>query len=374
MQSPTVHPRDHLTVDQVAALIESDLLEVSAGIDLLDNQDRFVDDLAGHLSGGSVSRRMDDTIHGTCTLTITRALAWSSDRVRPWMRLAADGLDARFDLGVYLLATPERTADQDPPTYTVQGYDKLLVLNTPIGVTYRVPAGTGVLTAAKTVIELTGETKVAFTGMGDEATLPSDRVWVLDQENTYLKIVNDLLEAGGYTKVWCDHRGYYRTGLYQQPADQATEWTFRADDHARTIIVPHRTETVDVFDTPNEWVFVRSDPTLGPPTEANGGVWRYTNQSVGPASVDARKGLIKRRVEFLDAITPTALQYQGQKIIDEDLAYSTFLSVQTGPFPLAWHNDVYALAASGITRRWLSRSWSLPLDGRSPMTHEWRLI
>ena len=136
MQPLTAPPREHLTAEQVMVLLTGDEVSVAAGLELVDSQNRFVEDITGDLAGGKVDHDARGTIHGSCALQIQRPLAWGRDRVRPYMTLSNAAVSARFNLGVFVLTTPQDKRGEAPQTFDVQGYDLLQPLLDPVGDTY----------------------------------------------------------------------------------------------------------------------------------------------------------------------------------------------------------------------------------------------
>ena len=138
MQRLTAAPRDHLTDEQVFELLTGDAVEVSAGLELLDSTNGYVDDISEDLvvDGSKVSHDGRATIHRSCSLKLQRTLAWGRDRVRPYVTLSNAAVSARFNLGVFVLTTPRTRKGEEPATWDVTGYDLLSVLDEPIGDTY----------------------------------------------------------------------------------------------------------------------------------------------------------------------------------------------------------------------------------------------
>lgn len=389
--------RDDLTAAQVTALIEAENLEVTAGLELYDADETFIEDISDDLVGGTVDRGNYRTIHGTCRLLISRELQWGSQRVKPYLILTAseqiddtwnsgtwnDGnwnggtqLRARFDLGVFLLSTPERRAGETPATFDVDGYDKLEILAHPHGTSYEAAEGDAYLTLVEDLITGAGESKILLDQTAAATTLPTTRVWpLLDRSSegqgqegggspTTLNIVNDLLAAVGYRALWVDQDGYYRSEPYQAPADRGAEWTYSADSDTTTV-AEDRMAGADYFATPNRWVFVNDDPAATTfPTEGDG-IYTTLNQSDGPTSIDERGRTITRVVP-LAAASQTDLVTQGDAIVATDKRLDQRLTLSVSPNPLHLHFDVVAVtdAQLGLTaKKYLVTDWSLPLDG-----------
>ena len=149
MQNLTAPPRSSLTTAQVMSLLTGPALQTSAGLELLNPDLTLNADISNDLVSGTVDRAMAATVHGTCKLDISQALQWGTALVRPYMTLTGSGVSARFNMGVFSLATPELVVSETPQTYACQGYDRLYLLGREVGDTYPVAAGTGYLDAVR---------------------------------------------------------------------------------------------------------------------------------------------------------------------------------------------------------------------------------
>lgn len=364
MQQLTASPRDGLTAAQVSSLLTADAVEVSAGLELLDTTDTVVSDISDSLAGGEVSRSNYAAVHGTCRLQVEQALQWGRDRVRPYMVLSSGGVSARFNLGVFVLTTPDSQLGDSVVVYDVTGYDKLYLLQSPVGDTYTVAAGASYLQAVKDAIAAAGAgSNVNLDSTKSGATLPAAMVWPLSSEKqaTWLQVVNDLLAAVGYRGVWCDQDGYFRSEPYLAPVNRAVEWTFDLSS-AANVVAEDRKVTADVWATPNWWRFIRNGLTTAP--AEGSGQYTVINQSSGITSIDSR-GRTVRKVVFLDAADQASLVTQGDRIVTQDKQVSATVAFSTGPFPIAGHFDVatYADAANGGSWKVQAREWRQPLDG-----------
>lgn len=330
---------------------------VGFGAELLDENDQVLEDLSADLAGGEVERSNYSTVHGTCTLELLRALDWTTARVRPWQTLRDAAGSARFNLGVYLLTTPEQPLGEDTTTYTVQGYDKLHLLQHIVGDTYVVAAGTGYLDAVRQAITDAGVTGLPplFDGTAQDKTLPEPMVWVLDPSDltTWIGVVNDLLSAIGYRGLWVDHDGRFRSEPYQSPAIRPPEWVYDLADPRTNIVGPERTLTVDEFEQLNWWRFIRD----GLDTRPLEGTGQYT--------VDRRDGAPKRgKIERLTAADQESLVAQGDQIVDTDTRVTRKLEISTGPLPILGHFDVATFLDPELgALKVLSHSHTIPLDG-----------
>lgn len=344
--------------DAQRALLTADGVEVSAGLDLLDTSNRFVEDISDDLVGGEVERNNYASVHGSCRLALLRSLAWGRDRVRPWMEVGGE----RFNLGVYVLTTPDTKRGEEPATYDVTGYDLLHLLQDGPGDTYVVTAGTTYLTAVQAVVTASGiGATVRLDGTGQATTLPTDMVWCLTEDGpSWLRIINDLLASIGYRSLWANHDGELRSAPYSAPSSRPVEWVFDTSDAATNLVGEERTLTEDVWGRPNWWRFVRKG-TATQPTEG-AGLYTVQNVSDGPTSQDSL-GRTVRKVVYLDAADQASLVAQGDRIVAEDKQVARRFEIEVDPLPIAGHFDVVQLIDAGRSDKCQVASWSLPLDG-----------
>lgn len=375
MQTANAAPRDDLTADEVWSVITCESVTVTPGLELWDVDEEESEDISDDLVGGTVARANFADVHGTCRLDVSRALEWGSARLAPYVVLTDNltGARARFNLGVYLPETPDTPAGEDPVTYTVEGYDKLTVLRTPIGRAWSALAGSDYLTAIAELIEEAGESKYLLDPTSTK-TLPVDYVAPLDDAITYLSVINDLLAAIGYRGLWVDWDGYYRSEPYVSPTSRDASYTYDAESPT-TILGLDRVEVTDLHDIPNRWVFVNTsrDPTSA--AVEGDGVYTVVNQSNGPTSIDAR-GREKSKVIPVDAADQEALVVYGDRVAQNAQQSAAVITLTTEPSPLHWHMDVVALADPALPpspRKCLVGRWTLPLTG-GQMTHEWRTV
>jgi len=369
MQPLTAPPRSAWTAAQVTALLVAPDLDVDFGVELLDASLALVEDISADVSDGTVHRDNLADVHGTVDLTISRELAWGRDRVRPYMLLSsatAGVTGCRFNLGAYLLTTPERPLDQLPVTYSVTGYDQLHLLQDNIGDSYSVAAGTNVLAAITAVLTAAGITApILLDSTASAKTLATARTWPQTSSDSppWIRVVNNLLSLIGYRGIWCDQDGAFRSGPYVPATGRPSEWTFAVGDLQVGIVAANRSVAADVWGVPNWWRFIRNDMTAAPVE----GAGRYTtsNHAAGAASYVSLGRTVRAPVTYLDATSQADLVTQGNKIKAAAMSVPEVITARLSPLPIAWHWDVstYSDAALGADRRGLCRSWSLPLTG-----------
>lgn len=348
-------------------VIEAGWVQFDSGCRLLDGQDNFILELGEDFApdGSEVSRNVYATIHGTARLRVARLLAWQVHRLQPWIRVtAADGATVERNLGVYVLANPVRNPREAPETFDVQAYDKLQVLNYPLGYSVSLAAGEPVLPWVRGLIAEAGESKVAIDSLDEGKVAAALKVWPVQEARSRLTVINEALALIGYRGLWVDRDGWYRSEPYVAPSSIAPFWTYSADSPTTTVR-EDRTETVDFFDVPNRWVFCVSNPATGTfPTEG-AGLYTVLNVADGITSVTARGGRVITAVVKLDAVDQASLVVQGDRIVEQDKRLDRRVTMMAGLNPLHWHFDTvdYADARLGATARMLVTSWSMPLGG-----------
>lgn len=375
MQLLTAPPRDALTTAAVTAVIrDAPGLRVDAGCELLDRGLNVLADITDVFAGGSVTRQSYADLHGAATLGFESTLDWGSAIVRPYMVLSAATTTARFNLGAYYTSTPKTELGDLPLIHAVEGIDILDGLNSPVGETYGVAAGTGYLMAVEAILTGQGYTVYQIDQTATGTVLPTARTWALDPSTTWLGIVNDLLGSIGYQGIWSDWDGRLRVQPYLSPTVRPPEWVYDVGASTSMLTV-RRTIERDFYRAPNRWVFYRSNNVdSSAPVEGNG-IFTVVNTSDGPTSIEARGGRVISKPVPLDVANQSALVQAAQVTLDADLRLKSKLQLGTAPNPLHWHFDRVTLndPAVGPPAEVLCTKWTLPLNG-SDMTHEWSLL
>lgn len=368
-------PRDVFTALQVEAMLRTKQLIVGQGCELLDRALNVIEDISADMvKGGTVSRSSYATLHGSCVVRLTRLLDWGTAVIRPYITLS-DGVDTmRFNLGAYFTSTPETDFTKDPIEYEVNGVDILHALNQIVGESYAVNSETSYLDVVEQIIIDQGYTGYVIDRTQTLSVLPQSKSWMIDDNNKWLTIVNDLLGSIGYQGIWSDWNGRLRVEQYQVPQDRAPEWTYDGDIY-ETMLATDRKVVRDYFDAPNKWIALRTNMLdEATPVEGNG-IFTYVNQFQGPTSVEARQREITAPLLHIEAADQTSLEAQARLSIDADIRLKTTIPISTSPNPLHWHFDRLLLSdmTMGPNYDVLGTQWTLPLNGDN-MSHEWSVI
>jgi hypothetical protein len=379
VQGLTDGVRAGLTTEQVRYLVaNTSSINTAAGMELVDQNGQLLEDVSNYLETGSVSRDSYADIHGSASFEIGRELDWGAAIVRPFYLMtgplssvATSLTTVRFNLGAYYTEVAEEELDDDPTTYSVTGHDIVSDLDDPVGDGYSVAGGTFVLDLCEQILQSRGWTNYVIDDDQRGTQIASPLTWTIDDNVTWLVIVNTLLTSVGYGSIWSDWNGALRLQKYVPMADRPAEWVFDVDE-ATSLMEQGRKRAKDYYNAPNRWVFYRGNATEeGQPVDG-AGRFEYINETFGPTSVEARGGRRKSKTVTLDIADHDSLIAAAWKTIDADISLPSIVTVSTAPFPLAWHLDKYQVDDPRIGPRSnvTGRSWSLPLDGSS-MSHEW---
>lgn len=367
-----------------AALLVGSRLDVSAGLEVLDLALNVTSDISAEFVGGSVARNMDAKIHGTCRLALSTELAWGNVLLRPYMTVSDGTTSARWNRGVYMVTTPETVLGDTPVTYSAQGMDRIYLLDRQVGASYTVASGTTYRAALVQAFTDAGLSGYVIDGSAADYTLPTTRTWALvgDSTNpdqtttpvTWLRVVNDLLDAVNFRAVWADENGLFRCGGYQSPAVRAPEFTFNADDATITIVGQNRTILADQWKTPNKWVFRWTNRPGGMSAVEGDGIYTY-NLPAAHALSATNRGLTWTSVVDYEAASQAVLTSLGDRRVAADLRVAKQVKVMTGPFPVAGHYDVFSYVdtAAGGTLKVMAQSWEHDLVG-GDVSWVWEVI
>jgi hypothetical protein len=383
-------PVESLTDDELHLLLEvHPSPEYDFGCELLNADLSVAEDISADMQvGGDIEWVGHRTVHRRVSgLRLTRSLRWGADLVRPYFVIAAGGVEARWNRGVFIPTVPERTIGTVPEVHDVDGEDRLSLLRREVDAAYTVTAGLTYREMLLTVFTDAGlgTPPPLIDGAAADDTIPTSKTYPLvgvnlndpdpDQESqvvTWLRIVNDLLRAINFRGVWCDENGRFRCLAYQAPSVRPPEWVFDADDEQRTIVGEEQRISENVRDARNKWVFIWTNRPGGAQDVEGDGKYTVDRSDVANGDRLGRTLVYPRRVEVETASQAKLVDY-GDRFVGAEIRVPTLRTVETGPFPGAGHFDVFSLVAEGITRKVMARSWRMPLAGGN-VEWEWEVV
>ena len=290
-------------------------------------------------------------------------------RLRPSMRLVS--LDGRGEtdwrnLGVFLPETPLRSADESPKDYAVDCHDLIYTLGSATGVTVSVAEGQLVQTQIEELF--------ALQSGGDLLLLPSiplmfpsripvafdaQRIWSIDEDTTWLLVIDQMLEAAGWRPPWITADGDLTSDRWRDPIDLEAE--MRLTDGDASNVALGASNKADTFGVPNHWVFIQVVYDDAHPVN----VVTRDNVSDGPSSQEVR-GRLVTSVQHVDVVDAQALEDFADRTVLADVLPQRTLCLDVAPQPLPWHRGLVEVTISDLDidkEKHLVRSWVLPLDG-----------
>ncbi|CAM4187008.1 hypothetical protein L1N85_11450 [Paenibacillus alkaliterrae] len=388
--------RNGFSHEQVKAALHAPNRSIAFRYDLLDSQSKFKSGLTNVLSG-TVSNNALADIKRTARFSLRDdgAINFLSDRIKPYVRLwippgrilarhyaflqasqpflyqtiqesPEAGGWIEWPLGVFMLSTPvRRSQDSGAVIRDIEAYDQAQILREDkVTSQYFVAAGINYVTAVKTLLD--GASIAAQNLTPSSRTLPVDREW--PGGTPKLEIINELLAALNYDALYFDEDGVAVARPYVTPDQRASEYVY-ADD-AESVIFPEVEETLDLFNVPNKFVLVVSQPDR-PVLKSV-----YTNSN--PSSMTSSISRGRTIVDYLqvDAADQATLDSLAQTAaIKASQVYQT-VTLQTAIMPQHSYNDVFSLrfSALGIDAKYEEIGWSMALKAGGQMRHTIRRI
>lgn len=283
---------------------------------------------------------------------------WLSDKIRP--ELIIDG--TVWPLGVYLPATVRWEETDATKTVIVDAYDQCWqVSDTKTEDVLHLDKGTNYIDAVKLLLIRTGIALV--NSIPTAATLTEDREdW--DIGTSYLDIVNQLLSEINYNPLWFNSSGAAILEPASVPTAENIEHTIDSDDPG-CLMLPTLTNEVNVFDAPNVFICVCSNPDKS-------GVMIARAENTNPQSAlsIARRGRRIVHVEKVDNIASQAeLQAYAERMRNNSMITGEVFRIQTALQPNHGVNDVVAFHHNDVTAICIEKSWSMSLGIGGTMNH-----
>ena len=262
--------------------------------------------------------------------------------------------------GVYLPETPQTMADQSPPMYQVNAHDVLSVIATSAGQSFSVRSGISVGAAIAKLLTLasTIQADPRLTMISD--LVDGDRQWPIEDEQSFLVAIDQLLESAGWRSPWTDPMGVLTSEPWEDPATLAVAAHLEGN-----AIEMGATAKDDIWGVPNRLIFIRDvvghTPTMGD------GIYVVDNIVDGLASQSARGGRIVPATFRVDVVNHAALVAWGTKVAVSLFHVPDTVCFNTMPRLDVWHRDVVSIESPDLgytdSDKLLVQKWALPFDG-----------
>lgn len=291
-----------------------------------------------------------------------QTIDYSSNRVRVWWVVEGYG---EWPLGVFVLAAPATAYSESATSRGVALIDKLTVIaDDRLRQTLQVAAGANIVQAVVGQIQAAGETRIAATD--SSAVLTNAMTW--DPGTPRLKVVNDLLAAANYAKLWTDRYGLFRVEPYVEPASRPVAWEF--EEGAASIHSPRWEHELALWEASN-FVMLTSQATAG------GAVFTATAVDENPASptstVSMGRVLNPIIVENVEASSQADLETQAVRMLLDASNVVGKLRVSHAAVPV-WYGEAVRFSSQGVDTVATVARMSLDLSPGALVAAEWRQV
>lgn len=330
--------------------------------DLLDNDENLLGTMTS-VQSGSLDWSSFTAIKGSGTCTVKdrgQGYDWLNLRIRPTAIL--DTTD-EHPLGVFIPSAPVEDWDDTGRVWNLELLDKNSLLDQDVAmgsdgnpVTYTVAAGANILGAVATIIQGIGESAAALTPSA--AVLAAPMVW--ETGTTLLRIVNDLLEAAGYSSLWCDGMGQYRADPYVSPRDRVPVYEDLAPFHRgdTSLMSPQMTRDRDIYSIPNRYVAVSAGTDTA---EALVAVATNTDPA-SPFSYPSRGRWITRTSTGVEAASQAELDARAKMGLAQASSVQNGLALSHQYLPELGINNVITFVNGDLNLLCYVTKMSVPLD------------
>ena len=287
-----------------------------------------------------------------------------TDELRP--AIVVNGVESA--LGVFPIGSVVSSSRISGTVYDrIEAYDRALILNQcKTEELLHFPAGTNYLTAVRQLL-----TKA---GIAQTSEVPTTHTLATDREDweigtSYLTIINALLAEINYSDIWFDAHGIAMLQPYQEPSAQRIKHRYNAEDPL-TILQPETSSELDIYDAPNVFIAIVSNPDLSGPMTATA-----VNDNPTSRRSTVRRG---RRIPHVVRVDNIASQTELQAYVN-NLAYQSMLSgevVTAKTLAEGGHGvgDIVAVTHPQVTGIFEETAWSMSLAAGCTMTHEWQRV
>lgn len=188
-----------------------------------------------------------------------------------------------------------------------------------------------------------------------------------DPGTTKLAIINDQLSLLNYNSLYHDENGIPQLIAIVDPATRPPEYVYADDDTSVTL--PEKSETFDLYNVPNVFVLVASNPdsTLYTAT------WINDNPASPTSTISRGRQIVHYELES-DATDLLTLQLKAQTLATQaGLPYDE-IDFTTAIMPFHSSNDVYGVAYSDLSvlDKFNEIKWSFTLKDGETMKHSAR--
>lgn len=355
--------------EEIIKMLHSPSRIVKFRYDLLDRNDKKIGELDSVISGevSMNSLATNSKRVGNFRIREDKNIDWLNDRIQPFcMFKMPDNEWIEYSMGIFLLSSPTKREENGNIYRDVESYDGLKVLlDDRFDKRYVIQEKSSYLKAITDILLEAGITKINIAET--DLMLRTTKEFEIGTEK--LRVINELLQEINYTSLWVDENGYYTAKPYILPNEREIEYTY-ADDKL-SIMYPGIEEELDLFNVPNKFIVVASNPERSPL------VSRYEN--INPkslTSIPSRERVIVDYREVDDIANQEALDEYTKRIAYEASQVFGYVNFNTTIMPFHSYSDLLEIKNSilGIEANYVETRWRMKLKAGTQMEHTARRV
>ena len=329
-----------------------------------DHDNNFIRDLSSGFLMGSISLDNARPILRTARFTIDPdALPVPIEplkvHVGVFMDLLVDQAVVTFQLGLFHLGLPKETNTPRGRVWHVDASDLSIHLaESSTETPYTVTAGTNLLTAVKTILDTFD---VRYSLPVTTLTAPVDVTW--DAGISWLKVINDLLQAGNMLPIYAEPIGRLTTREWYSAAEKTPDVSYTGDD---MILIPFDVEQDEMV--ANKIIAIAEDPNRAELYSA-----KTNSDPSNPVSTVSLGRVITKVIKPSGPIANQAtLDAIAQRALEDAAAIHKRATLITSLDPRRNAFEVYQLSIPemAVDGKWQVKNWSMELKTGGKMKHE----
>ncbi len=285
---------------------------------------------------------------------------WMADELMPFQIINGE----EHPVGIFPVGTVSYSHDENgAETVTVEAYDRGMILNqTKAERIIHFSAGKNYITAVEELLIEAGI--VLYMSTPTEAVLQTDREdWQIG--TPYLEIINTLLSEINYSQIWFDSRGFARLQPVKTPQASNIDHRYGVKEKINLLQRPCTIET-DMFDAPNVFIVVCSNPDLETPMVATA----VNDNPISSLSTFRRGRRIVKTYKVDNIPSQEELQLYADTLKMSGMIASEVATISTANLPGHGVFDTIAITHPDIDGIFQEISWSLVLAPGQSMIHK----
>lgn len=269
---------------------------------------------------------------------------------------------AEYPLGLFVLSTPAHSVALDGNIWSVEGYDRTVILaEDSLTSPLYLAAGTKYLDAA-TAILLSAGIQNALIDRSSGTVLPSDREFPAGTKK--IDVINRLLSEINYNSVYCNAEGEFILSRYIEPSLARVGITYEANE--MSVIHPNVECINDFYNIPNVFIAECSNPELDRD---------YRSVFVNDSEASALSTVRRRRSIVSEIYRPEVTTNQAD--LDAFVRRKAFEACQlyedvtftTALMPMHGDAEILSLRHPAMSGAYAETGWTMDLTAGGIMTH-----